>query len=47
MIHENGEDALEMLLAQDQHPIEALRANGAHEPLLRLRSPAGRETACE
>ncbi len=33
MIHENGEDALKMLLVQDQQPIEALRANGAHEPL--------------
>src|SRR5712692_3066006 len=33
MIHENGEDALKMLLVQDQQPIEVLRANGAHEPL--------------
>ena len=33
MIRENGEDALKMLLVQDQHPIEALRANSAHEPL--------------
>ena len=40
MSHEHIEDALKMLLVQDQQPVEALRANGAHEALrhaIRLR----------
>ena len=40
VIHEHVEDARKLLLVQDQQPVQALRANGAHEPLrhpIRLR----------
>jgi hypothetical protein len=33
MVHEDSEDPLKVRLVQDQQPVEALRAGGAHEPL--------------
>jgi hypothetical protein len=33
VIHEDGEDLLEVLLIQDQQPVETLGANGPHKPL--------------
>jgi hypothetical protein len=49
MIHEHGEDSLEVLLIQDQQPVETLRANGSHKPLghpvcLRLQPRPSRPT---
>jgi hypothetical protein len=45
VIREDGEDPFEVLLIQDQQPVETLRANGSHKPLghaVRLRSPKRR-----
>ena len=33
MIRENGEDPLQMLVVQDQQPVETFGANGPHRPL--------------
>jgi len=33
VVREDGQDPLEVLLVQNQQPVETLRANGAHEPL--------------
>ena len=50
MLHEDVEDALNMLLVQDQQLVEALRANGAHESLrhpIRLRGAKRRANDLE
>jgi hypothetical protein len=33
VVHEGGKGPLELLVVQDQQPVQTLRANGAHEPL--------------
>ena len=33
VVHEDGEDLLEVLSIQNQQPVETLRPKGAHEPL--------------
>jgi hypothetical protein len=33
VVHEDGKGPLELLLVQDQQPVQTLRANGAHKPL--------------
>ena len=45
VVDEEGEDVLEMLLVQDQHPIETLRTDSPYEALRPPRSLAVPETA--